>query len=376
MEIYEIFFLLFLTYYQIGPMLTLINYLLKKYPNFIDFINFINFINFIEYYNKHIYPNYWENEPQLDIEISTDNNSKIIEEKHIQRYEDKYLDDIRRINNEWEFTKEDLTELPTIFCKFFNMSKENIINEMKEIQTQIFNLEKEINTEQIEFLKVEYEKKNIQINTEEGLEELRLKCEEQSKQEIINRRIDKLANCYVMEKTPIGNVLMIYDKNLSKFKYYSDSTMPYRYLEVVGRKYVKLFNCRPIFIDMEEELKLFEQKLEKDQEVKKKKEEENLKLEELKLIEIKKKNVFAKFKSYNKETPGKMIMNLPPKNNIIINSVKDDEKFILKEKSNCYCFDGKISNFNFLNKIEKKVFNKKLGFTFADFKKINLQNNN
>ena len=137
MDIHEIFFLLFLAYYQIGPMLILINYLLKKYPNF---------INFIEYYNKHIYPNYWENSPKLDIEISTDNNSKIVEEKHIQRYEDKYLDDIRRINNEWEFTKEELSELPIIFCKFFNMSKENIINEMKQIQTQIFNLEKEINT--------------------------------------------------------------------------------------------------------------------------------------------------------------------------------------------------------------------------------------
>jgi hypothetical protein len=188
-----------------------------------------------------------------------------------------------------------------------------------------------------------------------------------------------------MEKTPIGNVLMIYDKNLNKFKYYSDSTMPYRYLEVVGRKYVKIFNCRPIYIDMEEELKLFEQKWEKEQELKKiKEEEEKLKNEELKLnneqnMEIKKKNIFAKFKSYNKETSGQIGMIIPPKNNIIINSIpesKENEKLLLKEKANCYCFEGKISNFNFLNKIEKKIFNKKLGFTFADFKKMNLQNMN
>ena len=340
MNIYEIIFI-FLSYYERGNILILINFLSKIYSRL---------IHFFEYYNKHVYPNLYENlyesEEQIDTETSIDNNSKIVEEKVIQRYEDKYLDDIRRISKEWEFTNEELSELPIISCKLFTSLKEN---------------------------------------TEEELEELKLKCEQQSKQEIINRRIDKLANCYVMEKTPIGNVLMIYDKNLNKFKYYSDSTMPYRYLEVVGRKYVKIFNCRPIYIDMEEELKLFEQKWEKEQELKKiKEEEEKLKNEELKLnneqnMEIKKKNIFAKFKSYNKETSGQIGMIIPPKNNIIINSIpenKENEKLLLKEKANCYCFEGKISNFNFLNKIEKKIFNKKLGFTFADFKKMNLQNMN
>ena len=182
-----------------------------------------------------------------------------------------------------------------------------------------------------------------------------------------------------MEKTPIGNALMIYDKEMNKFKYYSDASMPYRYLEVVGRKYVKLFNCRPIFIDMEEELRLFEEKWEKEQEVKKKKEEEEkLKAEEAtdsqqQVTETKKKNVFAKFKSYNKDAGCKISMAPPPKNNIpskLVTENKENEKILLKERANCYTYDGKISNFNFLKKVEKKVFNKKLGISFADFKKM------
>ena len=36
-----------------------------------------------------------------------------------------------------------------------------------------------------------------------------------------------------MEKTPVGNVLMMYDKDRESFKYFSDCNIPYRYLEVV-----------------------------------------------------------------------------------------------------------------------------------------------
>jgi hypothetical protein len=54
--------------------------------------------------------------------------------------------------------------------------------------------------------------------------------------------------------------MMIYDNTTETFKYYIDNTIPYRYLETIGRKYVKQFNCRPIFVDMEEELKIAEEK--------------------------------------------------------------------------------------------------------------------
>lgn len=411
--IFFIFIIQYLFYY--GPSI----YQYRLPPVVIDNLLKLYFlaIKFFEYYNKNIHPDYWQNEnidEQNNTETLNDNNLNTFEEKPVKRYEDKYLDDIRRLNKEWEFTNQELYELPIMTNKLYNNSKQNIIDKMKDIEIEIINLKKEIdedndNTvnyvedydeegdelirettmeernkvrlEQIEIFKQEYEKNNIQVNTSEGLEDLKYKCQQQSRQTIINRRLEKLDNCYVIEKTPVGNVLMIYD-GLNRFKYYSDATIPYRYLEVVGRKYVKLFNCRPIFIDMEEELKLFEEKWEKEQELKSKKEEEKkLKLsseesKETTTTETKKKNVFAKFKSYNNESGSKISMAPPPKNsipNISITENKENEKILLKEKANCYSYAGKISNFNFLKKVEKKVFNKKLGFTFADFKKMNLQ---
>ena len=50
-----------------------------------------------------------------------------------------------------------------------------------------------------------------------------------------------------MEKTPLGNVIMYWNNSRGSFEFYSDNTIPYRYLETVGRKYVKTFNCRSIF---------------------------------------------------------------------------------------------------------------------------------
>jgi hypothetical protein len=235
----------------------------------------------------------------------------------------------------------------------------------------------EIRLSEIETLEKELTQIMNEMNNEESKTILKKQAEEQGRQQLIDKRLNKLINCYIIEKTPNGNVIMIYQKDKESFKYYSDYNIPYRYLEVVGRKYVKLFNCRPIFIDMEEELRLFEEKWEKEQQVKRLKEEEDKrKAEEAaknnKPIETKK-NVFAKFKSYNKDAGGKINMAAPPKNSIPNKSVsetKENEKILLKERANRYTYEGKFANFNFLQKIERKVFNKKLALSFADFKKI------
>jgi hypothetical protein len=151
---------------------------------------------------------------------------------------------------------------------------------------------------------------------------------------------------------------------------------------VVGRKYVKVFNCRPIFVDMEEELQLFKEKEQELKELKEKekkeKEEETNKLSEKmrstqKPVE-KKKNVFAKFKTYNKDVGNKISMAAaPPKNSIPNKNITEtvNTKLILKDNANRYTHAGKYANFNFLKKVDKKVCNKKLGLSFADFKKMN-----
>ena len=181
-----------------------------------------------------------------------------------------------------------------------------------------------------------------------------------------------------MEFTPLGNVLMKYDKNKESFRFYSDSTIPYRYLEVVGRKFVKQFNCRPIFVDMEEELKLAEEKWEKEKKEKEEKEEEEKRKKEEDIknkvpIEEKKKNVFAKFKSYNKESgTGHVSTAAPPKNSIPnkkLTKTQENENTLLKQKANRYTYEGKIINFSFIKKVDRKVVDKKFGMSFADFKK-------
>lgn len=356
--------------------------------------------NFLLYLNE-IITEYFEELNKLEDCLQVDYSKTV--NKEPLKYEDKYLDEIRRLNKDWVFTEEETKELPKLIEDFYNVHMETKLMRLEEITKRILELKKEIfedrddinycdeegdeliceNTlderndtrkSEIQELQEEADKIKLEIESEESTHELKNASEEHARQHIINKRLDKLINCYVMEKTPIGNVIMIYQKDKESFKYYSDCNIPYRYLEVVARKYVKLFNCRPIFVDMEEELRLFEEKWEKEQELKKIKEEEDKKEEEQKK-EIKiepKKNVFAKFKSYNKDAGGKISMAPPPKNSITKNVAenKENEKILLKERANRYTYEGKFANFNFLQKVERKVFNKKLGLTFADFKKM------
>lgn len=164
--------------------------------------------------------------------------------------------------------------------------------------------------------------------------------------------------CFVMENTPLGNVLMTYDYKRETFKYYSDHIIPYRYLETVGRKFVKQFHCKFLFVDIEEEVQLAENK----------KKEENKKTEEKNEIEdtliAPKKNIFAKLKNYNNSS-------LNGKINVSQQVKKTTQHKIVKENANRYTYEGKLMNFSFLKKIDKKCVDKKYGLSFADFKKIN-----
>jgi hypothetical protein len=134
----------------------------------------------------------------------------------------------------------------------------------------------------------------------------------------------------------------------------------------------------PIFVDMEEQLKLAEEREKEQKEKEKEKEkEENInksKNENGDINQQKKKNVFAKFKSYNKDTSATTkSMAAPPKNSIpnaLLTKEQENEKFVLKEKANCYTYEGKFTNFSFLKKVDRKIVDKKYGLSFADFKKI------
>jgi hypothetical protein len=257
------------------------------------------------------------------------------------------------------------------FCIYDKDDEDSHLGETKEERIKLLLQEKNTFTDEL--------KKNTYfIETTQGQEETMKNSEELSVKHIIDQRLDKLNNCFIIENTPLGNVLMIYDTKKTSFRYYSDNTIPYRYLETVARKYVKQFDCRPVFIDMEEELRISEERFEIErkerEEAEKKKREESTKnnqpIEE-------KKNVFTKFKSYNKDTgSGKTSYAAPPKNSIPNNKKitndqeKEKEKQFLKDRANRYTYEGKFANFSFIKKVDRKVVDKKFGMSFADFKKM------
>jgi len=187
-------------------------------------------------------------------------------------------------------------------------------------------------------------------------------------------------NNILIEKTPIGNVAMFYDSVSETFTYYSDNAIPYRFLEVVARRYVLLHNCIELYIDMEEEL---EKKKLLDKQLKDKKLEEiecnqnHSQNQNTNSDKLEKKSVFAKFKSYNKEAgSGRVNSAPPPKNSIPSNNnfKSNTEPCILKEEANRYLCKGRFSNFNILQKVDRKKIDKKYALNFADFKKMTESN--
>jgi hypothetical protein len=249
-------------------------------------------------------------------------------------YEKKYIDKLKIVKNEKDIKKE---------YEFTEEEKLLVVGKIEE-------LKKDINSN------------NNNNNTNET-EEITKKAEEH----VMNKRWERLMNSYVLENTPLGNVLMRYNVNTEVFEFYSDSTIPYRYLEAVARKYVLTNNCIPLYIDMEETLKESEQKM-LDQEAKDKQEKENNSEKK-----DTKKSVFANLKDYNKPSFSSSVKNIPPpKNsvsNIRIDNTNEDKKVLLKEKANRYSYQGKIANCNFIKKVDKKLVNKRYGLSFADFKK-------
>jgi len=198
--------------------------------------------------------------------------------------------------------------------------------------------------------------------------------------ELTPEKLDSLLNSFVMENTPQGNVVMFWDNKRDTFSYYADHLIPYRFLEVVGRKYVLTNECRKLFVDMDEEIKAAEKKLE---EKKKQKEEEKKKQNKQDdqdtntIAEQPKRNVFAKLKSYNRDNSIKsatvaLDSKKPPSNipkNATVNT-KQDENMILKERANRYSYQGKLANFSFLKNVERKVVDKTYAMSFAEFKKM------
>jgi hypothetical protein len=360
---------------------------------------------------------------ELDTESSCSDSNNDDQDKNLgdERFEDKYLTKYKNFPNEFNFTKEELdSEIKELDRLHLELDKETEEkrNELKRSLSRIlciyekvalkpsseitmndliniFGLDEEeeddddndINDNTVKLLEgllaklandkniLEEELKKIEDEAEDTVK-IGEKLKEEAHNFIINQKLDGYINNYILEPTPLGNIYMRWNNSKKSFEYFSNNTIPYRYLEPVGRKYIMTYWCKPIFIDIEEELKRAEERLQEE-----KNKKDNLKLQNV----SNNVSMMAKLKPYNKDSnklgsinnnsnmknrdksnfvlPPQIKANLPNVNTV-------GEKQLLKENSNRYTWEGRLTNFSPLKRVDKKIVNKKLALTFADFKKM------
>ena len=358
-----------------------------------------------------------EKEVELELEVEVPSRQEF-------KYETKYLEKFKKFSNDFLFTHQEQEEknLQSIKIKTqFETEKEDKLQQIKKVLLKIDLVLKNFNITEIKEIKeitkegkvqlLEYfeidndtddddpnnnDDPNDNINDitfysellsdlliEQGtllkeletVEKIVLTDEEigiKSNEYIVNKKLDQYINNYILEHTPLGNVIMRYNNDKKSFEYFSNSTIPYRYLEPIGRKYVMTYWCKSIFIDIEEELKKAEEKYDDEQKEKEKEKEKEKN-------EGKKSNFKVQFKTYNKDTKDQTTMPmknrsnnhvLPPQIKANLPDVnKQSEKMLLKEHANRYTWEGRLTSFELLKKIDKKKLNKQLSLTYADYKK-------
>ena len=192
--------------------------------------------------------------------------------------------------------------------------------------------------------------------------------------ELSEERLTGLKRTVLYENTPKGNIIMYYDKEKEYFSYYSDNTIPYRYLESAAKKYVIIFDCKKIYINMHDELKLVADKIRSDKEkakekVKEQEERLSMQQEEEKISSDKKdtkKNIFTKFKSYNSKA-GNTKQLITNSNESAVQTEENTK--IIKEKVNKYNYEGKIRNYKIIDDLSLKTNQPAEKMSYAEFKK-------
>ena len=343
-----------------------------------------------------------------------------VEEKLEEKFEEKYLQRFKAFKNEYLFTETELEleqqkyeELKKTFTDDKNKAIDEINNKINKIKRIIscvvfdengelidvtkdgiqrlikyFNIEDDYNSDADSYILSDLfaELSEILTESQQKIKEEEEKnvsdddFKQQAHQYMLNKKLDGYMNNYVNDMTPLGNVYMRYNNSKKSFEYYSNNTIPYRYLEPVGRKFVLTYFCKPLFIDIEDELN--KAKLKKEEHDANRKKEQSEKSEQ----PNDKKNVFAKLKSYNSNNnnnnqssnssemmkmekrnvlPPQMKANLPN-----VNNTAKPEEMLLKENANRYTWEGRLSNMSLLKKVDRKVVDKKYAMTFADFKRL------
>ena len=249
-------------------------------------------------------------------DILKENGFKLVKE---EKYEDKYLEKYKLLPNYFFFNELELEEEEKEYETIKNTTENNRMNSINKIENKLlkineidekgdiskdrdmmftaninklginilldyFDLQEEyddvpdyIDFEEL-YTDIIKEKKilNTELNDIEKNTVTDNEFKEMTRKKIINKKLDNFIDNYVLENTPMGNIYMRYNNSKGSFEYFSNNTIPYRYLEPVGRKYVMTYWCKPIFVDTEEELKRSEIKYNEDLKKKEEKEKEEI----------------------------------------------------------------------------------------------------
>ena len=306
--------------------------------------------------------------------------------EHLLNEKEKSHSDKKSENKKSE--KNDITKYPLFYLEEVRLKKEKYTKQDGRKE----NKQKE---------EIKGQDKGQDKGQEEGQEE----GQDLEKGKALEKDLENLKTNFILEKTPMGNVIMYYNHERSSFEYYTDNIIPYRILDTVARKYVLTYDCCELYVDMDKEIKEYiinggtgtKKKEEKgagseDEAQGKGSVEGNKESSELKETSefnpVKSNpNVFAKFKSYNKDSSkisdvvggggGRASSNTKDTNSVVTSTsssskvpVEENTKILLKDKSNTYTCLGKFSNFSMLKKVDRAVVDKNYTMSFAEYKKM------
>jgi hypothetical protein len=305
--------------------------------------------------------------------------------KEDAKFEDKYLTAFKSFSNDYFFFKEELKEkadkLEQLKYDYETGKKKNIDDLLFLLsQTEkVVSLDKDtdhFNEELIKYFDLEDDFKDDPSNydLDELLNDLKndhnrftrelkdlneatiteVEFSDKALKYVLDKKLDGFINNYILEYTPLGNVYMRYNNFKKSFEYFSNNTIPYRYLEAIGRKYVMTFRCKALFVDLEEEM---QKAAEKDKNA---------------LESDPKTTIVSKFKNWKTATslrPDTNNRELLGKATLVPTSVTG-EKQLLKENANRYTWEGRLANFSVLKKVDRKTVDKSYTLSFADFKQM------
>ena len=329
------------------------------------------------------------------------------------KFEDKYLQKFKTFINEYSFTEDEKQLEKQKFDELRQTFINNKTKEIDEITRKINKLQKIVDCSSadgitdegvqriIKYYDIEYEYNEDPDNymlsdligeLSEILAESCAKLKEQEEQIItddelkeqayqymLNKKLDGFINNYVIDMTPLGNIYMRYNNSKKSFEYFSNNTIPYRYLEPVGRKYVMMYFCKPLFVDIEDELKKAQDKNDQDKKEQTEKKEKTVNGQNTNEQGKKEKDMFAKLKSYNSNNNIDMAKmgsrnTLPPQIKVNLPNVNtSSEDMLLKEHANRYTWEGRLANMSILKKVDRNVVDKNYSLSFADFKQLQKQ---